>query len=48
MADMTQRAAIRQAIADLDVIDVVVCAAGIVIPKPIAEQTDEDFAGRST
>jgi len=43
VADMTQRASIRQVIADLDVIDVVVCAAGIVIPKPIAEQTDEDF-----
>lgn len=43
VADMTDRAAIRGAIADLDVIDVVVCAAGIVIPKPIAEQTDEDF-----
>jgi 3-oxoacyl-[acyl-carrier protein] reductase len=43
IADMTQRAAIRQALADLKVIHVVVCAAGIVIPKPIAEQTDDDF-----
>lgn len=44
VADMTDRAAIRGVIADLPRIDVVVCAAGIVIPKPIDEQSDEDFA----
>jgi 3-oxoacyl-[acyl-carrier protein] reductase len=43
VADMTDRSAIRAALADLATIHVVVCAAGIVIPRPIAEQTDDDF-----
>jgi 3-oxoacyl-[acyl-carrier protein] reductase len=42
-ADMTDRASIRAAIADLDSIEVVVCAAGILMPKPIDEQSDDDF-----
>ena len=43
-ADMTDRQSIREAIADLTAIHVVVCAAGILRPKPIDEQSDEDFA----
>ena len=41
--DVTDRAAIRQAIGSLASIEVVVCAAGILIPKPLEEQSDEDF-----
>lgn len=41
--DVTDRAAIRSAIGDLGDIHVVVCAAGIVIPKPLDEQSDDDF-----
>ena len=44
IADMTDRESVRAAIADLDAIHVVVCAAGILRPKPIDEQSDEDFA----
>lgn len=44
VADMTDRNDIREAIADLPAIHVVVCAAGILRPKPIEEQSDEDFA----
>lgn len=44
VADMTNREKIREAIADRSAIHVVVCAAGILRPKPIDEQTDEDFA----
>lgn len=44
VADMTDRENIREAIADIPAIHVVVCAAGILRPKPIDEQTDEDFA----
>jgi 3-oxoacyl-[acyl-carrier protein] reductase len=43
VVDVTDRASIRAAIADLPTIGVVVCAAGIVIPKPLDEQSDEDF-----
>jgi len=43
IADMTDRASIRAAISDLDAIDVVICAAGILRPKPVDEQTDDDF-----
>lgn len=44
VADMTDRNSIRKAIADLEAIHVVVCAAGVLRPKPLDEQTDEDFA----
>jgi len=44
IADMTDRQSIREAIADLAAIHVLVCAAGILRPKPIEEQSDEDFA----
>lgn len=43
VVDVTERESIREAIADLETIDVVVCAAGIVIPKPLDEQSDDDF-----
>ena len=43
IADMTDRDSIRNAIADLSTIDVVICAAGILMPKPIDEQSDADF-----
>ena len=43
IADMTDRDSIRNAIADLSNIDVVICAAGILMPKPIDEQSDADF-----
>lgn len=44
VADMTDRQNVRDSIADLSAIHVVVCAAGILRPKPIDQQTDEDFA----
>ncbi|WEK46273.1 MAG: SDR family NAD(P)-dependent oxidoreductase [Candidatus Andeanibacterium colombiense] len=44
VANMTERESIRGSIADLAAIHVVVCAAGILRPKPIDQQTDEDFA----
>lgn len=44
VADMTSRQSIREAIGDRPAIHVVVCAAGILRPKPLDEQSDEDFA----
>lgn len=44
VADVTDRNSIRKAISDVEAIHVVICAAGILRPKPIEEQTDEDFA----
>ena len=44
IADMTDRQSIRAAVADLPAIHVVICAAGILRPKPIDQQSDEDFA----
>lgn len=44
IADVRDRDSVRAAIADLDAIHAVICAAGIVRPKPLEEQSDEDFA----
>ena len=44
IADVTDRNSIRFGIAGLKTIHVVICAAGILRPKPLEEQSDEDFA----
>jgi 3-oxoacyl-[acyl-carrier protein] reductase len=43
VADVTDRSSIRASITDLDSIEVVICAAGVLRPKPLEEQSDEDF-----
>ncbi len=43
IVDVTDRSAIRAATAEFPEIHVVVCAAGIVIPKPLDQQSDDDF-----
>ena len=43
VADVTSASQIDAALEDLKRIDVVIAGAGVLIPKPIAQQTDEDF-----
>jgi len=43
VVDVTSAEQVDEALAKIQRIDVVVAAAGILIPKPIPEQTDEDF-----